>query len=132
MLHLLLPDDPVILVAAADDYPDRARRAPFLMKAAEGERPNATAEQWIAVAKARGELERIAEARGAWERAIALDGDRADAHDGLARLLEAEELYAEALPHLEWLLARRPADADLNLRLIAARHGAKLNRQIGP
>ncbi len=137
MLDALLPDDPVVLLAAADDlHPDRrtgrARRAPFLMRAADGERPNATVEQWIAVAKARGELERIPDARGAWERAIALDGDRAEAHDGLARLLEVEELYAEALPQLEWLASRRPADGDLKLRLVAARHGAKLNRQIGP
>ena len=137
ILGELLPDDPIILVAVADDlYPDRRAertlRLPFLTKAADGERSNATADQWIAVAKARGELERVADARAAWGRAIALDGDCADARDGLARLLEREELYADALPQLEWLASRRPGDGDAKLRLIAARHGAKLNRQIGP
>ncbi len=136
MLGSLLPDDPVLLLGAADDlYPDRrarrAERLPFLTKAADGAGPSSTVRQWIAAARARGELERIAEARAAWESAIEFDRDSAEAHDGLARLLEAEEMYAEAQRELDWLLARRPDDPDLKLRSLAARHGAKLQRQIG-
>jgi tetratricopeptide (TPR) repeat protein len=87
--------------------------------------------QWMAAAHARRELDRIAGAREAWERAIELDRETAEAHEGLARLLEGEEMYAEALKELDWLTSRRPADPDLKVRGLAARHGAKLQRQIG-
>ena len=136
MLGALLPDDPVVLLGAAEDlYPDRrlrrAERLPFLRKAAEGGRKGSTARQWIATANARRELDRFADAREAWQRAIELEPESAEAHDGLARLLEGEELYAEAQRELDWLAARRPADPDLKLRSLAARHGAELQRQIG-
>ena len=131
ILRTLLPDDPVILLGAADElYPARwAERRPFVERAADG--PANTVPQSVAVATACAELDRIADARRAWARAIELDPDRVASHEGLSRLLEAEELYAEALPQLEWLLAHRPPDAELRLRHKAATHGAKLQRQIG-
>ena len=134
LLRTLLPDDPVILLGAADElYPKRSaqnsERRPFLERAAR--HPGATVAEWSAVAGACEELDRPADARRAWERAIELDRDRVASHEGLARLLEAEEHYAEALPQLEWLLSRRPNDADLRLRHKAAVHGAKLQLEIG-
>ena len=131
ILRTLLPDDPVILLGAADElYPARqSERRPFVERAADG--PTNSVPQSVAVATACAELDRIADARRAWARAIELDPDRVASHEGLSRLLEAEELYAEALPQLEWLLAHRPPDAELRLRHRAAVHGAKLQRQIG-
>ena len=136
ILRMVLPDDPVVLLGAAEElYPDRlkqrAERRPFLERATIGERPGATVPQWIAVATACGELERIGDARQAWGRALELDRDGLPAHEGFARFLEAEELYEEALPQLQWLLAKRPTDPDLRLRYKAAVHGAKLQREIG-
>ncbi len=136
ILRMLLPDDPVVLLGAAEElYPDRLKqrteRRPFLERATIGERPGSTVSQWIAVATAYGELERIDEARKAWGHAIELDREGLPAREGFARLLETEELYDEALPQLQWLLAKRPTDPDLRLRYKAAVHGAKLQREIG-
>ena len=135
ILRMLLPDDPVVLLGAADEfYPDRLKqrteRRPFLERATTAKRPATTVPQWIAVATASGELDRIDDARKAWGHAIELDREAVPAHEGFARLLEAEELYDEALPQLQWLLAKRPTDPDLRLRYKAAVHGAKLQREI--
>ncbi len=134
ILRTLLPDDPVVLLGAADElYPERRsqrmEREPFLKRAAEYS--GTTVAHWTAVALACEELDRTGEARRAWGRAIELDRERPASHESLAKLLEAEELYAEALPELEWLLSRRPNDDALRLRHKAAVHGAKLRREIG-
>jgi len=134
VLNTLLPDDPAIVLAAADDlHPNRqsqrSERRAFLEKAVVSRA--VTVPQWVATAKAFEELDRLGDARRAWEKAIELEPGRIVSHEGLVRLLESEELYAEALPQLEWLLARRSNDADLRLRHKAATHGAKLQRMIG-
>ena len=136
ILWSLLPDDPVVLMGAVDElYPNRrtqrAERRPFVERAAEGNRPDATITQWVASAIACEELDRGVDARRAWERALDLDRDRGPTRDGLARFLEADEQYADALPHLEWLLAKNPNDAGYRLRHKAAVHGAVLQREIG-
>ena len=136
MLRSLLPDDPVVLMGAADElYPNRrtqrSERRPFVERAAAGHRPDATVVHWVASATANEELNRGADARRAWERALELDSDRGPTRDGLARFLEADEQYADALPHLEWLLAKNPNDPGYRLRHKAAVHGAKLRREIG-
>ena len=136
MLKSLLPDDSVVLLGAADElYPNRrtqrAARRPFVERAAVGNRSDATVGQWVASAAACEELDRGADARRAWERALEVDRDRGPTRDGLARFLEADEQYADALPHLEWLLAKNPNDAGYRLRHKAAVHGAKLQREIG-
>ena len=136
VLRSLLPDDPVVLMGAADElYPNRrshrAERRPFVERAAYGNRPGATIAQLVASAAACEELDRGDDARRAWERALELDRDRGKTRDGLARFLEADEQYADALPHLEWLLAKNPNDAGYRLRHKAAVHGAKLQREIG-
>lgn len=123
----LLPDDPEVLLAAAEEFPVE-RRA--MMERAAG-RSGTTAAQWNAIGTARFEVDRIDEAKTAWEASITANGDSEIPRQGLATMFETEERYAEALPHLEWLSRRRPKDDAMKLRYRAALHGAELQRIIG-
>lgn len=137
----VLPDDPEIWVAATGFLEldaagqrtwQRAATARWKTRADAGDVPTSETE-WIAWA---GTHERLGEPelalavwRLAWERLPA----SAVIRDRLAEALEAEERYEEAVPHLEWLLARSPTDGRLRDRLDAARHALKLWREIaGP
>ncbi len=131
----LLPDDPAVLWAAADElFPDREARAadrrPFLEAVVRADRPGLTVDQLVAVAEADAELGRADEAAAAWRRAVAAGPNRADVRERFARWLEAEERYDEAIDQLEWLRQRQPGGGPLQDRLDAARHGYKLHRDI--
>jgi hypothetical protein len=56
--------------------------------------------------------------------------DSVEVRDRLVAGLQAEELDAEAVGHLEWLLSQRPNDAGYRARLDAARHAVELRRII--
>jgi len=134
---LLLPDDPVTVLAAADwllpDRNDRAaERRPFLDRVLEltrsSDRPSP--DRLMASAVALDELGRFDEANDAWVRALQLAPDRPEVRDRYARWLEREERYDEAVPHLEWLRRTNLADQGVKDRLDAARHALRLNREI--
>lgn len=132
----VLPDDPVLLLTAANQlFPDRAgdtdARRPFLEAVATGSsRPGATAPQLVASAQAHDELGRTEEALRAWRQAIAAAPDDLDIRDRYCRWLEQQERYEDAVEQLEWLHSRSPR-SPVQDRLDAARHGLKLQRGIG-
>lgn len=131
----VLPDEPTSLMAAAEALvPDRDPngRRPFVEAAAAHlNRPDLTAAQILAAAFAADELGRADEAVAALRRAIELEPNRAEIRDRVARWLEADERYEEALPHLEWLFRKSPTNPALRDRLDAARHALKLRKEIG-
>jgi O-antigen ligase/tetratricopeptide (TPR) repeat protein len=131
----LLPDDPALLWAAADElFPDREARAadrrPFLEAVVRADGPGRAVDQLVAVAEADAELGRADEAAAAWRRAVEAGPNRADVRERFARWLEAEERYDEAIDQLEWLRQRHSGGGPLQDRLDAARHGYKLHRDI--
>lgn len=134
---LVLPDDPAVLLMAADQlYPDAVKQAaarrPLLERAAAAkDRPARTPEPLVAAARALGELGRAADAEATWRKAVALVPDRFELRDAFARWLEDEERYAAAVKELAWLAERRPADKAYRDRLMVARHAAKLMAEIG-
>ncbi|MDY3557829.1 O-antigen ligase family protein [Gemmata sp. JC673] len=134
MREHVLPDEPVILLAATDLlYPDRTARAerqPFLEAvAACGDRSGATGAQLGAVARAHAELDHTEDALRAWQRAVAAAPDEFGIRDGYSRWLEQQERYEDAVPQLEWLRSRTQNGA-IQDRLDAARHGLELKRVI--
>jgi O-antigen ligase/tetratricopeptide (TPR) repeat protein len=133
---LVLLDDPVMLLAAADQlYPDPAKQAalrrPLLERAAAAPPSATTPEPLLAAARALGELGRGAEAEAVWRRVVALAPERIEYRDLFARWLEDEERYAVAVVELEWLTDRRPDDKAFRDRLLVARHAARLQADIG-
>jgi tetratricopeptide (TPR) repeat protein len=127
----VLGDDPTVLMLAAGERPPGERRV-FVEGAARAvDRSGLRPAQLTAAAEACDELDRIPEAARMWARATAERPNSGEVRDAAARWFERLELYAEAVPHLEWLTERSPLDAALRDRLAAARHGAELKRKIG-
>jgi tetratricopeptide (TPR) repeat protein len=137
----ILPDDPAAWAAATEDvFPDPAadpagRRA-WLRAAADrwaaGPAPEAPA-GWVAWASALEQLGDVGGALTVWRGAVEKFPDAMEVRDRLAARLEAEELYEEAVPHLERLAAQPGWGGYYVDRLAAARHGVKLRRDIeGP
>lgn len=132
----LLPDDPAVwLKATPHVFPlaDAPGRVAWF---------RATADRWAAgpepvtldgfagwAAALRGAGDAAAEER-VWRRAVERFSDESLPRDRLAETLEADERYADALPLLEWLAARRPDLDDYRDRLAAARHALKLKADI--
>ena len=133
---LVLPDEPAMLLAAADQlYPDpvnqAAERRPVLERAAAAkDRPTSTPEPLIASARALGQLGQLAAADATWRRAVKLVPNRIEYRDAFARWLEGEERYTAAVTELEWLTERRPDDKSYRDRLMVARHAAALQATI--
>ncbi|MCU0702874.1 MAG: O-antigen ligase family protein [Fimbriiglobus sp.] len=126
----VLPDDPEVLLRAADRRPAGDRRVYLERAAALAGRDWSNVGQWAATAEACDELNRPNDATQIWERATAVNPTR-EVRDAAARWFEQREMYSAAVPHLEWLSDRSPADVGLRDRLAAARHGAELRRVIG-
>jgi O-antigen ligase/tetratricopeptide (TPR) repeat protein len=128
----VLPDDPVVMTAAADElFPDRAarrdERVPFLAKAvAAVDRPNLTLAQMNAVAAAGDELDRPDTVKGMWDRAVKENADDEPIRNAAAGWFERQELYDRAVEQLQWLLVRSPGSRDYADRLRVAKHGQKL------
>jgi O-antigen ligase/tetratricopeptide (TPR) repeat protein len=132
----LLPDDPAVWFAATRfvfaDSADPARVA-WLKATANrweaGPEPAALA-GFVAWATT---LEELGDGTGAvrvWRRAVERFPEETTPRDRLAARLEAEELYEEAVPVLEWLAARHPNNGGYSHRLEAARHALKLKADI--
>ena len=78
-------------------------------------------------------LEQLGDSVGAlrvWRRAVERFPDDVVARDHFAAALASEELYEEAVPILEWLIARHPNPGEYRERLAAARHALKLKAEI--
>ena len=132
----VLPDDPAVLMEAADVlFPDRARqgehRRPLVSRAAAGERANLTARQFAAVAAATEETSGPDDAEAVWKRAT--EAHPADFDLGLtaATWYEKQEKYADAVKELDELVRRNPTNADLPGRLQRCKHGLKLQDILG-
>src|SRR5205823_14831114 len=107
----LLPDDPAAWVAAADGLfanpgTDPAVRQAWFRTAVERWRADAangrfpeTLDGWAAWAAAEDELNDPPAAVAVWRQAAVRHPDDVEVRDRLAARLEAEELYAEAVPH---------------------------------
>jgi O-antigen ligase/tetratricopeptide (TPR) repeat protein len=128
----LLPDDPAVLVAAADVLvPDRGEgRRPFLEAAVRADRPDLPVDRLMVLADALSELGRPDEAAAAWRRAVDAEPESAGVRDRYAAWLEREERYEEAVEQLEWLRQEQPRSERYRDRLDAAKHGLKLRREI--
>jgi tetratricopeptide (TPR) repeat protein len=133
----LLPDDPAVLLAAADAlYPDRGdqrdQRRPFLEAAARSAdaAPSADPNRLMAAATALAELGLDDRAGATWARAVDVAPDRFLVRSGAAAFLEDRERYEEAIPHLEAARRISPGDAVVRQRLDAAYHGVKLRKAI--
>src|SRR5581483_8695736 len=108
----VLPDDPAVWVAAAGsmDLDPAARRAwlrAAVARAVAGPEPNSPA-AWLAVASASEQLGNGLETLYLVRRAAHMFPDSPEVRDRLAAALQAEELDAEAVVHLEWLVERYP------------------------
>jgi O-antigen ligase len=132
----LLPDDPAVWFAATRfvfPHADDPRRAAWLRATAErwaaGPEP-ATVAGLVGWASALEQLGDTSAAVRVWRRAVERFPGETEPRDRLAARLEAEELYEEAVPVLEWLTARHPDRGDYRHRLEAARHALKLKADI--
>lgn len=131
----LLPDDPAVLLVAADMlFPDRvaqaAERRPFLEAAAKVDRPDLPADRLMVVADALSELGRSDEAAAVWRRAVDAEPESVSVRNRYAAWLEREERYEEAVEQLEWLRQEQPRNEVIRDRLDAARHGLKLRQEL--
>lgn len=127
----LLADDPTVLMQAAAERPASERRVYVEAAAKAASRADLPVSQVYAVAEACDELGRFDDAMAVWHRSTAAHPSSGFVRGGAAMWFEQRELYIEAVPHLEWLADRSPADLAIRDRLAAARHGAELKRVIG-
>lgn len=135
----VLPDDPGIWIFAANVlYPDPAipsvERQSFLRAACDRWKagpPPANEEDWIAWGRACEELGADTDAMEVWRRGIDTFPGSMHMRHHLARRLEADERYVEALSYLEWMVSAFPGRQDFRDRLDAARHGTKLQQELG-
>lgn len=134
----VLPDRPLLWVETANVlYPDRTSRSEerrSLLQSAhnrwrKGPNPSSAYEWriWGDVCEELGDNESTLEV---YRRGYEAFPDDQPLRDRLATRLEAEELYAEALPHLQWLRLKQPQRLDLRDRLDAAHHALKLQQDI--
>ena len=136
LVDRILPDDPYVLVKAADElYPlasgSEAERKIFLAKALERiDLPKPTAAQCAAIARAGDEFGRSNEVGEFWKRVLANQVDSSQIRRAAAAWFEKHELYAEAVRELEWLVKYNPSDRYMKERLQAAKHGLELHRQL--
>jgi len=132
----LLPDDPDAWLAATPFvFPesDAPARTTWLRATADrwAARPEPTTVAgfvgWASALEGAGDP---AAAARVWRRAVERFPDERDPRDRLAARLEADELYTEAAPVLEWLTVRHPDRGDYQTRLEAVRHALKLKAAI--
>ncbi len=138
-IRQLLPDDATILMLAADYlYPnpdtDKVARKPFLDRAEEilKTKPNQSV----------GELEvlaRVCEQKGdkegaltAWRQACNADPENISLRDHFAAWLEGEEMYDEALSHLEWLKSQGQGGVNIQGRIDTAKRCDELLKVLDP
>jgi tetratricopeptide (TPR) repeat protein len=90
--------------------------------------PAITQDDRLAQARAAQKLGRTGEAIERWNQLIQENPRTREYRQEFLLWLEAEELYLEALPHLEWLIGLQPNHRELLDRLKFVQHGAKLQK----
>lgn len=133
----VLTDDPWVMLEAANIlFPDRENQAeerkPFLRRAL-AQVPvlsNPTITQLRAVAIVSAELGDLAPATTLWKRAAERSPNDLTIHSEAAVWFESQELYAEAIPFLQWLQGNPGTSTTISDRLEAAQHGVKLQERI--
>ncbi len=130
-----LPDDPAIWFAATPYlFPDATdpERLKWLRaidaRCARTEPVNVAG--FTAWASALEELREGPAAVRVWARAAERFPDDIPLRDRQSARLEAEEMYEDAVPILEWLIEARPNDGYYPPRLAAAKHALKLKAEI--
>jgi len=134
----VLPDDPGLWLLAADlMFPDASVAPPeraVLLRAANARYaagpPPTDPGDWQAWGQACEELRDWTAALNVWRRAFEANPNSAALRDRLALRLEADEQYAEAQAHLEWLWTRAPERLDLRDRRDGVDHALKLLKEI--
>jgi tetratricopeptide (TPR) repeat protein len=129
----VLPNEPVVLRHVVEQLPLNDANRRFLLQTIVQHtwKDGSTAEFLAAIARSCGDLRDFARSGQAWQRALETAPDAIPIRDGWAGWLESREAYAEAVPHLEWLVLRVPGQAEYAHRLEAARHGRRLAEVLG-
>jgi tetratricopeptide (TPR) repeat protein len=128
----LLPDDPVVMVNAANTlFPDHGANAdgrrPFLLQAlAAADRSDLTDKQAVAVGKAGDELDRPDPVTRMWAALVLARPKDPEVRKAAADWYERQELYDRLVPELNWLRENVPGERGLTDRLRAAEHGLRL------
>ncbi len=128
----LLPDDPLVMVNAADAlFPDRkafsADRRPFLLQAlAAADRPDLTDKQAVAVGRAGDELDHSDPVTRMWNAQVLARPNDLAVRKAAAEWYEKQELYDRLVPELQWLRENAPSERGVPDRLRAAEHGKRL------
>jgi tetratricopeptide (TPR) repeat protein len=130
-----LPDDPALWFAATPQlFPDETAPGRAAWMRTIDERSTRREPESVGGFLAWGSaLEDLSDGPGAlrvWRRAVERYPDDVQLHDRLAASLEAEELFEEAVPVLEWLAAHRPEVGNYGHRLAAAKHALALKAEI--
>ncbi len=133
LLNDLIPADATAIQLAVDMlYPaltaSLEQRRPFLQTIVALAQRDEFA--WRYAATAYLEFNQPEEAIAAWERALARTPNDVITRNNFTRYLESEERYEDAIPHIEYLLAKTPGLVSLRDRLDAAKHAVKLQRDI--
>lgn len=133
----LLPDDPTVVLAAADVlFPDRESqkesRKPFLNRVRESARklPRPTSASLVALAHAENEQENPKAALEAWKQATELSPRDVTLRQRYAKWLEEEELYDLLVTQLDWLRSNNAGGLNIIDRLDAARHAVDLKHRL--
>lgn len=128
----LLPDDPLVMVNAADAlFPDHKAgadgRRPFLLQAlAAADRPDLTDKQAAAVGKAGDELDQPDPVTRMWAALVLARPNELAVRRAAAKWYEEQDLYDRLVPELHWLRENAPSERGVTDRLRAAEHGRKL------
>ncbi|WP_439621511.1 O-antigen ligase family protein [Gemmata sp.] len=133
----ILPDDPDAWLAAApylfapsDDAGRERWYGAIASRCSTGPEPD-TLPGYFAWTTALEHLGDRDELLRVWRKVADRFPESVPARSGLAAALEDDELYDEAVPVLEWLIAQKPDSSEFRLRLEAARHALKLKAEIG-
>jgi tetratricopeptide (TPR) repeat protein len=130
-----LPDDPALWYAATphlfpdSNDPERAKWLRAIVDRCARTEPT-SAQGFMAWGSALEELKEGPASVRVWRRAVELYPDNIPLRNFQATRLEAEEMYEDAIPVLEWLIEKRPDDWPYPVRLAAAKHALKLKAEI--
>jgi tetratricopeptide (TPR) repeat protein len=132
----ILPDEPDVWLAAvpylfapSDDVGRERWYGAIAARCSAGPEPVTLAgfAAWTTALEHLGDHEELLRV---WRAAADRFPDSVAARSGVAAALEDAELYDEAVPVLEWLIAQKPDSAEFRLRLEAAKHALKLRAEI--
>ncbi|MBA4191380.1 MAG: hypothetical protein C0467_25655 [Planctomycetaceae bacterium] len=131
----VLPDDPEVWLAAtpfAFAISDHEGRTGWFRAVADRFAANepTTLSGFVAWSTALDKLGDVSTSLRLWRRAVERFPEEVLARDKFADALADGEYYEEAIPVLEWLIARQPERNEYRDRLAAAHHALKLKAEI--